>query len=119
MRTRSVDLATRPPLRSTHNEPERPQTSTDQPSAEPSPQTPVTILAALIEDSWLGHDETLTQGDLAAIAETAVKAAVDIVDGQMDAFLDSPDLNQAWIAGWHSAVRHVAYALRKQVPPNA
>ena len=30
----------------------------------------------------------------------------------LDAYLESPDLSPAWIAGWHAAVNHVAYVVR-------
>lgn len=40
-----------------------------------------------------------------------------IAAGEFDAFLDSANLDPAWIAGWHAAVRHVEARLRKIASP--
>lgn len=79
----------------------------------PRVETP-TIRQALTDDAWEGHNETLTSGDLDAIAAIAAKAAFAITVDHFDAFLPSPQLDPAWIAGWHSAVKHVAAVLAKQ-----
>ena len=36
------------------------------------------------------------------------QALRDEIAGERDAYLDSPALDPAWIAGWHSAVDHIA-----------
>ncbi|WP_418060787.1 hypothetical protein [Pimelobacter simplex] len=52
----------------------------------------------------------------AAIVREHVTAALDeietVVAAQREAFLPSPDLDPAWIAGWHSAADHVSHAVR-------
>jgi hypothetical protein len=78
-------------------------------------ESPVlSIRQSLSEDAWEGHEDPLMSGDLDAITATVAKAASDIAMEQFDAFLSSPGLDPAWIAGWHSAVKHVAAVLAKQ-----
>lgn len=79
-------------------------------------QTP-SIREALVLDAWEGHEDPLTAADIDAIAETTAQAASVIALDQFDAFLSSPNLDPTWIAGWHSAVKHVAAALAQQGQP--
>lgn len=87
-----------------------------QDTAEHTPATaaPLTIRQALADDAWEGHEDPLTGGDLDAITATVANAASAIAMEQFDAFLSSPNLDPAWIAGWHSAVKHVTATLAKQ-----
>jgi len=39
--------------------------------------------------------------------------SVKVAENQMDAFLPSPGLNPAWVAGWHAAIRHATLALKR------
>lgn len=42
--------------------------------------------------------------------------AVEVhVRQQRDAFLTSPGLDPAWVAGWHSAIEHVAHHIAQAV----
>lgn len=82
--------------------------------SETTKTEPLTIRQALTDDAWEGHDETLTGHDLDAITTAVSTAASAIALEQFDAFLDSPGLDPAWIAGWHSAIKHVTAVLAKQ-----
>lgn len=37
---------------------------------------------------------------------------IELITQQRDAFLDSPNLDPAWIAGWHAAIDHTESAAR-------
>ncbi|AIY15824.1 hypothetical protein GUY44_07525 [Pimelobacter simplex] len=84
-------------------------------------------LASKIKDAFYearDHGRTMHQAAeherifdaAAAVVREHVTAALDdvetVVAAQRDAFLPSPNLDPAWIAGWHSAVDHVSHAVR-------
>lgn len=45
---------------------------------------------------------------------------IDTVKQQREAFLSSPNLDRAWIAGWHAAIDHTTHKLMKEAinPPH-
>lgn len=69
------------------------------------------ITEALLDDAWEDHEDALTGDDLDDIASVTSGAAAAIASSQLDAFLDSPNLDTNWIAGWHAAVEHIAAIL--------
>lgn len=52
-------------------------------------------------------------------ARAAHAALLADVEAQHDAFLASDGLSTDWIAGWHSAVKHVAAVIAKRAPKEA
>jgi len=61
------------------------------------------------------EDERIFDAAAAVIREHVTAALDEIekrIEGQRDGFLSSPNLDPAWIAGWHSAVDHVAHVVR-------
>lgn len=77
------------------------------------PAAPASIREALSDDAWEGHDETLTAADLDALAILTGNTAAGLVEAQFDAFLSSPNLDPAWIAGWHAAINHATRTLTR------
>lgn len=66
--------------------------------------------AGLVRPEW--HGELVVDHLAPEFAQVAA--------GEFDAFLDSPGLDPVWIAGWHSAVRHVEARLKKiALPPGS
>lgn len=53
------------------------------------------------------------------IAAALEKAAdqLEAVPAQRDAFLDSPNLDPVWVAGWHAAIDHVTHILTADAAP--
>lgn len=60
------------------------------------------------------EDVKMQPWDLDALAEQISTHVAAVTMEQFDAFLPSPGLDPAWIAGWHSAVKHVTAVLAKQ-----
>lgn len=68
------------------------------------------------ECCWPIPDVTAVLADLLAAErqrgrEEALREAADRVRSRREAFLDSPSLDRAWIAGWHAATDDHAAAL--------
>lgn len=77
----------------------------------------LSIRQALADDAWEGHEDPLTGADLDTITATVAKAAAVIVTAQYDDFAAHETTDRAWVAGWHSATRHVAHALTGNPSP--
>lgn len=61
-------------------------------------------MVAAIESEF----EKVTRQEITAALDEIEKR----IEGQRDGFLSSPNLDPAWIAGWQSAVDHVAHVVR-------
>jgi hypothetical protein len=48
--------------------------------------------------------------------ERIVAERLAIIPAQREAFLDSPSLDPAWIAGWHAAIDHATYMSTRPTP---
>lgn len=71
-----------------------------------------TIREVLVLSLWdAGLVRPESHGEL--VVDHLAPEFAQVAAGEFDAFLDSPGLDPAWIAGWHSAVRHVEARLRK------
>lgn len=64
-------------------------------------------------DAWHQHVATLLAAREAAARAEALREAAAIAERQMDAFLSADTLDQAWVAGWHSAVRQVVASIAR------
>ncbi|MBT1542461.1 hypothetical protein KK103_11865 [Curtobacterium flaccumfaciens pv. flaccumfaciens] len=52
-----------------------------------------------------------------AAALHAAADQLEAVPAQREAFLDSPNLDPVWVAGWHAAIDHVTHSLAAGTAP--
>ena len=67
---------------------------------------PPVMADAILASNWLkAHDAKVA-------ADTAERIA-GVVKDQREKYLASPELNRAWVAGWHAATDHIANTIAR------